>query len=161
MKRLIKKDWFHTWIFLVVLGFIISAMTGYGFLYFAAIFVPLAQTIGLFRIQWSGRNLLWLLHTPILIYIINWNMSFLSVVLLITSTSMFGEALLRIIFRASSYLLWFLLNSTGLLMLYFIEEYLAFETFWVKTALFLISIVIYAMLTGIALEYGFNKSKNE
>ena len=104
MKDLFKKDWFHTWVFLVVLGFILSTMAGYGFFYFAAIFVPLAQTIGLFRIQWSGWNLFWLLHTPLLWYIIDWNMSLSTVILLITSISMFGEALLRIIFRSASML---------------------------------------------------------
>tara|TARA_B100000508_G_scaffold75230_1_gene58617 strand:- start:85316 stop:85723 length:408 start_codon:yes stop_codon:yes gene_type:complete len=134
-------------------------MAGYGFFYFAAIFIPLAQTIGLFRIQWSGRNLLWLLQTPFLIYIINWNMSLSSAILLISSISMFGEALLRIIFRTTSYFLWFLLNSIGLLILYFIEEYLTFEPYWLRTLIFLISIVIYAIFSGVALEYGFIRQK--
>ncbi|GEM_PF-5325517 len=159
MTKLFTKDWFHTWVFLVVLGFIFSTMAGYGFFYFAAIFIPLAQTIGLFRIQWSGRNLLWLLQTPFLIYIINWNMSLSSAILLISSISMFGEALLRIIFRTTSYFLWFLLNSIGLLILYFIEEYLTFEPYWLRTLIFLISIVIYAIFSGVALEYGFIRQK--
>lgn len=159
MKSLFKKDWFHTWIFLNLIGFVLSAMSGLYYFFFAALLVPCAQTIGLFRIQHSGRNLIWLIHTPLLFFILIQHLNPVAVILLIVAMSLWGELLLLIIFKRWGRMAWFYMNTIGLLLLFIIADLQPYKLTWGSIAISLAGVLFYAILTGIGLYFAFLRTK--
>ncbi len=159
MKDLVRKRWFKVWFLLILISPLVSFVGSYGYFFVLALLFPLAQLIGINQIERSKVNLVWLIHFPFWVYVINLDLDRTEMLIAIALNSILGEILLTIIFQKFGRFIWLILNSFALAIIYG-GIIISGSNDFVQIVILIVSYAIAAILLGIGLEYGFLKKKN-
>jgi hypothetical protein len=154
MKELFRKNWFRTWVLLIILSPLLSFIGSYGYFYVLALFFPLAQFIGINRIQKSKWNLIWLLHFPFWVFVLSLDLSPSEIIISILLNSLLGEILLSILFQKFARFIWFISNSMAFGILYS-GLIMSGSNDFAQIVMMIISYGISACIMGLGLEYGY------
>ena len=159
MKDLLRKKWFKIWCLLIVGSPLVSFIGSYGYFYVLALLFPLAQLVGIYHIEKSKVNLIWLIHFPFWIYVLRHDLDRSDILIAIALNSILGEILLTIIFQKFGRLFWLILNSFALAIIYG-GIIITGSNDFIQIVIMISSYAIAAIILGIGLEYGFLKKKN-
>jgi hypothetical protein len=156
MTKLFKKKWLKTWVFLIICSPIVSFIGSYVYFQVLALLFPLAQLIGINQIRNSKLNLIWLLHFPFWLYVFRLGLEYDEILVYILLNSILGEILLAIIFKKFGRMVWFILNSFALALIYGGIIISGGNDFF-QIVIMIVSYASAAIISGVGLEFGYLK----